>query len=93
MGGVKSANNGTPVPAESMERSAETKRNPRSQSMHRTRGRVRMSQAAERIRQAATCVGIASLVKAHLALDKAPGPLTENAPFLPHPDRQVQYWT
>ena len=51
---VKSANNGTPVPAESMERRAETKGNPRSQSMHRTRGRVRMSQAAERIRQAAT---------------------------------------
>ncbi len=51
---VKSANNGTSVPAESMERRAETKGNPRSQSMHRTRGRARMSQAAERIRQAAT---------------------------------------
>ena len=23
----------------------------------------------------------------------APGPSNENAPFLPHPGRQVQYWT
>ena len=51
---VKSANKGTPVPAEPMEGRAGTKGNPRGQSTHRTQGRDRVSQAAERIRQAAT---------------------------------------
>ena len=51
---VKSANKGTSVPAEPMEGRAGTKGNPQGQSMHRTQGRDRMSQAAERIRQAAT---------------------------------------
>ena len=51
---VKSANKGTEVPAEPMEGRAGTKGNPRGQSMRRTQGRDRMSQAAERIRQAAT---------------------------------------
>ena len=51
---VKSANKGTSVPAEPMEERTGTKGNLRSQSMHRTQGRARMSQAAERIRQAAT---------------------------------------
>ncbi len=51
---VKLANRGTSVPAEPMEGRAGTKGNPRGQSMHRTQRRVRMSQAAERIRQAAT---------------------------------------
>ena len=51
---VMSANKGTSVPAEPMEGRAGTKGNPCGQSMHRTQGRDRMSQAAERIRQAAT---------------------------------------
>ena len=51
---VKSANKGTTVPAEPMEGRTATKGNPRGQSTHRTQGRDRMSQAAERIRQAAT---------------------------------------
>ena len=51
---VKSPNKGAEALAEAMERRAETKRNPRHQSMHRTQGRARMSQAAERIRQRAT---------------------------------------
>ena len=46
---VKSANKGTSVPAEPMEERTGTKGNLRSQSMHRTQGRARMSQAAERI--------------------------------------------
>ena len=50
----RAANKGTSVPAKPMEGRTGTKGNPRSQSMHRTRGRVRMSQATERIRQAAT---------------------------------------
>ena len=51
---AKSANKGTTVPAEPMEGRTATKGNPRGQSTHRTQGRDRMSQAAERIRQAAT---------------------------------------
>ncbi len=51
---VKSANKGTEVPAEPMEGRAGTKGNPRGQSTHRTQGRDRVSQAAKRIRQAAT---------------------------------------
>ena len=51
---MKSSNKGPLCPAEAMERRTETKGNPRGQSMHRTQGRVRMSQAAERIRQTAT---------------------------------------
>ena len=48
---MKSANKGTAVPAESMERRTEPKGSPQSQSTHRAQDRVRMSQAAERIRQ------------------------------------------
>ena len=51
---VMSANKGMSVPAEPMEGRAGTRGNPCGQSMHRTQGRDRMSQAAERIRQAAT---------------------------------------
>jgi len=48
---MKSANNGTAVPAESMERRTEPEGNPQSQSTHRAQDRVRVSQAAGRIRQ------------------------------------------
>ena len=48
---VKSANKGTPVPAESMERRTEPKGNPGSQSTRRTQGRESVTQAADRIRQ------------------------------------------
>ena len=51
---LKAANKGTSVPAEPTEGRAGIKGNPRSQSTHRTQGRARVSQAAERIRQAAT---------------------------------------
>ena len=51
---LRSANKGTSVPAESTEGRAGTKGNLRSQSTHRTQRRTRVSQAAERIRQAAT---------------------------------------
>ena len=51
---LRAANKGTPVPAESTEGRAGTKGNPRGQSTHRTQRRARVSQAAERIRQAAT---------------------------------------
>lgn len=51
---LKAANKGTPVPAEPTEGRAGTKGNPRGQSTHRTQRRARVSQAAERIRQAAT---------------------------------------
>ncbi len=51
---LRAANKGTSVPAESTEGRTGTKGNPRSQSTHRTQGRARVSQAAERIRQAAT---------------------------------------
>ncbi len=51
---VKSANKGAPAPAEPVEGRAGTKGNPRGQGMHRTQGRARMSQAAGRVRQAAT---------------------------------------
>ena len=47
----KSANNGTPVPAESMEPRAEPKGNPGSQSTRRAQDRGSVSQAADRIRQ------------------------------------------
>ena len=39
--------------AEAVERRAETKRNASEQSTHRTQSRVRVSQALERVRQAA----------------------------------------
>ena len=52
---VMSANKGTSVPAEPMEGWAGTKGNPCGQSMHRTQGRDRMSQAAERIRCEHNC--------------------------------------
>ena len=48
------ANKGTCVPAEPTEGRAGTKGNPRGQSTRRTQGRASVSQAAERIRQAAT---------------------------------------
>ena len=48
---VKSANKGTPVPAEPMEPRTEPKGNPESQSMRRTQDRESVSQAADRIRQ------------------------------------------
>ena len=48
---VKSANKGTPVPAEPMEPRTEPKGNPKSQSMRRTQDRESVSQAADRIRQ------------------------------------------
>jgi len=51
---LRAANKGTPVPAESTEGRAGTKGNPRRQSTHRTQRRARVSQAAERIRRAAT---------------------------------------
>ena len=51
---MSAANKGTSVPAESTEGRAGTKGNPRSQSTHRTESRVRVSPAAERIRQTAT---------------------------------------
>ena len=48
---VKSANKGTAVPAESMERRTEAKGNPESQNMRRTQDRESVSQAADRIRR------------------------------------------
>ena len=48
---MKSANKGTEVPAESMERRTGPKGNPGSQSTRRAQNRVSVSQAAERIRQ------------------------------------------
>ena len=51
---MRAANKGTSVPAEPTEGRAGTKGNPRGQSTHRTQRRARVSQAAERIRQAAT---------------------------------------
>ena len=51
---LRAANKGGSSPAEPTEGRTGTKGNPRRQSMHRTRGRDRMSQAAKRIRQAAT---------------------------------------
>ena len=48
---VKSANKGERSLAESMERRAEPKGNPGSQSTRRTQGRESVSQAANRIRQ------------------------------------------
>ena len=50
---LRAANKGTSVPAEPTEGRAGTKGNPRGQSTHRTQRRARVSQAAERIRQAA----------------------------------------
>ena len=51
---MRAANKGTSVPAEPTEGRAGTKGNPRGQSTHRTQRRARVSQAAERIREAAT---------------------------------------
>ena len=48
---MKSANKGTEVSAESMERRTGPKGNPGSQSTRRAQDRVSVSQAAERIRQ------------------------------------------
>ena len=48
---VKSANKGTAVPAESMERRTEPKGNPESQNMRRTQDRESVTQAADRIRR------------------------------------------
>jgi len=48
---AKSANNGTPVPAESMEPRTEPKGNPGSQSTRRAQDRESVTQAADRIRQ------------------------------------------
>ena len=47
----KSANKGTPVPAEPMERRTEPKGNSEGQSTHRTQSRESVTQAADRIRQ------------------------------------------
>ena len=47
----KSANKGTPVPAESMEPRAEPKGNPGGQSTRRAQDRGSVSQAADRVRQ------------------------------------------
>ena len=57
---VKAANKGAPTPAESPEGRASTKGNLRDQSTHRTQGRDGVSQAVERIRQAATPRGLPS---------------------------------
>ena len=51
---LKAANKGARAPAESPEGRASTKGNLRDQSTHRTQGRDGVSQAVERIRQAAT---------------------------------------
>ncbi len=50
----KRANKGARAPAEPVEGRASTKGNPRSESTRRTQGRESVTQAAERIRQAAT---------------------------------------
>ena len=57
---VKAANKGAQAPAESPEGRASTKGNLRDQSTHRTQGRDGVSQAVERIRQAATPRGLPS---------------------------------
>ena len=51
---LKAANKGAQTPAESPEGRASTKGNSRDQSTLRTQGREGVSQAVERIRQAAT---------------------------------------
>ena len=51
---LKAANKGAKAPAESPEGRASTKGNPRDQSTLRTQGRDGVSQAVERVRQAAT---------------------------------------
>ena len=51
---LKRANNGARASAEPVEGRASTKGNPRSESTRRTQGRESVTQAAERIRQAAT---------------------------------------
>ena len=51
---LRAANKGASVPAEPTEGRAGTKGNSRGQSTHRTQRRARVTQAAERIRQAAT---------------------------------------
>ena len=51
---MKAANKGAKAPAEPLEGRASTKGNPQDQSTHRTQGRDGVSQAVERIRQAAT---------------------------------------
>ena len=57
---LKAANKGAQAPAESPEGRASTKGNSRDQSTHRTQGRDGVSQAVERIRQAATTRGLPS---------------------------------
>ena len=57
---LKAANKGAQTPAESPEGRASTKGNLRDQSTHRTQGRDGVSQAVERIRQAATPRGLPS---------------------------------
>ena len=51
---MKAANKGAKAPAELPEGRASTKGNSQDQSTYRTQGRVGVSQAVERIRQAAT---------------------------------------
>ena len=51
---MKAANKGANAPAELPEGRASTKGNSQDQSTYRTQGRVSVSQAVERIRQAAT---------------------------------------
>jgi hypothetical protein len=51
---TKPTNKAKRFAAESVEPSAETKRNASEQSTHRTLSRVRVSQALARVRQAAT---------------------------------------
>ena len=51
---MKAANKGAKAPAELPEGRASTKGNSQDQSTYRTQGRVSVSQAVERIRQAAT---------------------------------------
>ena len=51
---MKAANKGAKTPAELPEGRASTKGNSQDQSTYRTQGRVSVSQAVERIRQAAT---------------------------------------
>ena len=51
---MKAANKGAKAPAELLEGRASTKGNSQDQSTYRTQGRESVSQAVERIRQAAT---------------------------------------
>src|SRR5215472_5827319 len=53
IGAVKPANKAAPTAAEPVEQRAGTKRNASEQSTHRTQGWVRVTQALDRVRQAA----------------------------------------